>query len=602
MHYLWRSVLIFLAASTIGGTAKATAFAPNWHNMHTKHKWNSIPGKWDSIGRPPVGTTIDLRIALKPQNENALIDTLYEVSDPRHPRYGMHLSKEQVAELVAPHPDTLKLVGSWLEHHGVSLSNISRSHGGSWLTVTGVPVSKANDLLGASYHLYQYAGTNETILRTIGYALPSVLHAHVKTVAPTTYFGSPHTLQQKPRVHRGPAAAVLSSRDDDDDDFVTPKFLRWLYKSEEYVPVSQDKNVLGVVGFHGQYISYDDLTEFMGRFRSDAKGVTFTVEEVNNGDFNPYEPHGEPSSDMQYAQGIAWPTPHVFYSVGGLPPGFVPDSFTPENNNEPYLDWLKYMIDLDEVPQTITTSYGGNEQTFPFDYADSVCDLFAQLGSRGVSLLFASGNEGVGGGDCKKNDGSNTVEFQPQFPSTCPYVTSVGGTKSIGPEVAAEFSSGGFSNFFKRPPYQDKAMKDFFDELGSQYADLYNATSRGFPDVAAQAMDFVPILNGKVEYYSEGTSLSTPVVAGLISLLNDYRISEGKEPLGFLNPWLYEIGLPGLNDIKDGENPGCGTEGFSAVPGWDPVTGLGTPNFQDLLKIISKFELGQSSGPSGPNP
>ena len=63
----------------------------------------------------------------------------------------------------------------------------------------------------------------------------------------------------------------------------------------------------------------------------------------------------------------------------------------------------------------------------------------------------------------------------------------------------------------------------------------------------------------------------TQVVASIISLLNDFLISESKNRLGFLNPWLYGLGQAGLNDITSGSNPGCGTEGFSAVQGWDPV-------------------------------
>ena len=59
-------------------------------------------------------------------------------------------------------------------------------------------------------------------------------------------------------------------------------------------------------------------------------------------------------------------------------------------------------------------------------------------------------------------------------------------------------------------------------------------------------------------------------MAGIIALLNDYELSQGKPPLGFLNPWLYENGL-GLNDIKIGTNPGCNSKGFSATEGWDPV-------------------------------
>jgi hypothetical protein len=60
-------------------------------------------------------------------------------------RYGMHLSKEQVAELVAPHPDTLELVNSWVEYHGIPSSSVSTTHGGGWLTFIGVPVSRANE-------------------------------------------------------------------------------------------------------------------------------------------------------------------------------------------------------------------------------------------------------------------------------------------------------------------------------------------------------------------------------------------------------------------------------------------------------------------------
>ena len=81
------------------------------------------------------------------------------------------LSREQIAELVAPHLDTLGLVNLWFEHHGVLLRL-----DGSWLTLTDLPVSQANDLPGASYRVYQRAGTKDCFLRTVGHALPAVLH------------------------------------------------------------------------------------------------------------------------------------------------------------------------------------------------------------------------------------------------------------------------------------------------------------------------------------------------------------------------------------------------------------------------------------------
>jgi hypothetical protein len=94
-------------------------------------------------------------------------------------------------------------------------------------------------------------------------------------------------------------------------------------------------------------------------------------------------------------------------------------------------------------------------------------------------------------------------------------------------------------------------------------------------------------------YYPARPSLRTQltanvqIVAGIISLLNDYLLSQGKPPLGFLNPWLYGKGLKGLKDITSGSNPGCKTKGFSAIAGWDPVrhAGLLCIHFCRLLTL-----------------
>ena len=79
-----------------------------------------------------------------------------------------------------------------------------------------------------------------------------------------------------------------------------------------------------------------------------------------------------------------------------------------------------------------------------------------------------------------------------------------------------------------------------------------------------------------------GTSCASPIFASVIALLNDELAAAGMSPLGFLNPFLYSTGASALNDITSGNNPGCDTDGFPAMPGWDPVTGLGTPNYSKL--------------------
>ena len=96
-------------------------------------------------------------------------------------RYRASLSREQVDELVRPSPETVELVYTWLTHHRIRSSSISRIHGCTWLTVSDLRVSHASQLLGASYHLYWNMKTNETIIRTVGYSLPaytrSICHA-----------------------------------------------------------------------------------------------------------------------------------------------------------------------------------------------------------------------------------------------------------------------------------------------------------------------------------------------------------------------------------------------------------------------------------------
>jgi tripeptidyl-peptidase I len=70
----------------------------------------------------------------------------------------------------------------------------------------------------------------------------------------------------------------------------------------------------------------------------------------------------------------------------------------------------------------------------------------------------------------------------------------------------------------------------------------------------------------------------------VITLINQQRQVAGKGPVGFINPVLY-ANPSTLTDIKNGSNPNCGTSGFPAVTGWDPITGLGTPKYPDLLAL-----------------
>lgn len=219
---------------------------------------------------------------------------------------------------MAPHPDTQTLVNDWLAYHDIPTSSVRTSHGGDWLTVSSVPVSQADALLGASYQVYRHSETNDTLLRTVGYSLPAALHDHVAVVAPTTYFGGPRAWRRTS--HLTPsgnilpdgdaaiqaAAAALAQQADRQpgslatvpsscSNTITPTCLRALYNTSTYVPKATAKNTLGIAGYLEEFANHADLKTFLTKFRSDAVSANFTTVKVNGGLDDQTEPGVEVS-------------------------------------------------------------------------------------------------------------------------------------------------------------------------------------------------------------------------------------------------------------------------------------------------------------------
>jgi len=306
----------------------------------------------------------------------------------------------------------------------------------------------------------------------------------------------------------------------------------------------------------------------------DSSSTTFTLQTLDGGS-NPQgsgEAGIEANLDVQYTIGVATGVPTFFISVG--------ENFR-DGNLEGFLDIINFLQGESNPPHVLTTSYGQNENTISRSLATNLCNAYMSIGARGTSILFASGDGGVAGSQT-----SSCSTFLPTFPSGCPFMTSVGATTGIAPEVAATFSSGGFSNYFAIPSYQAADVAAYKSAIGSTNSGRFNTTGRGFPDISAQGEN-VEIVSGGQTGTVAGTSCSSPIFASVVALLNDRLVAAGKSPLGFLNPFLYSsAGRAALNDVTSGNNPGCGTNGFSARAGWDPVTGLGTPNFAKLLSAV----------------
>ncbi|KAI6006446.1 peptidase S8/S53 domain-containing protein [Pisolithus marmoratus] len=536
------------------------------------------PLAWVEHAPAPSNYVLELRIAL-PQPYFPLLEKhLWEVSDSSHKRYGDYLSKEETEVFLTPYPHTVDIVSEWLASYGIYEEHLLRSSAQDWITVR-VPVSLATERLDTKISALPPLGDGGIYPDHNVRSVQSVREHFPLDDSPVSIGGT----------IIGPAGNQI---DASCNQTITPTCPLQLYNADGYETSTTNGNNIGITGYLGQYVNNHDLQQFFATYVPDAYGSHYTVVSINGGQNNQsIAAAGEEADlDSQYAFGLTYPTPRTFYTTPGPPP-FDPDARVPNNTNEPHTHWLEYMLSAENLPQTISTSYGDDEQTVPESYANRVCAGLAALGARGVSLTFSSGDYGVGDGDfnpetqlCFSNDGRNTTIFIPSFPASCPYVTTVGGTIYI-PGTAASFSGGGFSNYFPRPSYQDKAVSDYLSTLTpGTYEGLYNPDGRAYPDVSAQSDFFVIAYKDQFGYIG-GNSASTPIFASIISMVNDARISMGKKGLGFLNPWFYSVGYSGLNDITTGHNPGCGTEGFNASIGWDPVTGLGTLNFEKLKQL-----------------
>ncbi|KAG9957551.1 subtilisin-like protein, partial [Aureobasidium melanogenum] len=567
-----------------------------------------VPSKWKQVAPAPSTHNIDLRIAIKQNQFYDLERHLYEVSDPDHSRYGQHLSEHEVKKLVQPAEDSLALVHEWLADNGIATSHLSYSAAKDWIKVS-LPVHRIESLLDTKYSIYRREDGSETV-RTPEWSLPVHLHEHIDTIQPTNSFfrSTPKavslevnkvggTYSKDVTYHQDPnVTSICTPRG------VTPLCMRTLYETIDYVPQSAGKNKMALANYLGETNNRSDAYLFLDKFRPEAKqaAYTFQFDVINNGSTSQEVVQTnidvEGDLDVETMLGVGWPIPLTAYAVGGSPP-FIPSNGTTTDTNEPYLDWLQHVLAQsdDTLPQVVSTSYDDEEQTVPPSYAKRVCEDLAQLGARGVSVFYASGDSGVGSsGSCITNNGSGAKRFTPEFPSTCPYVTSVGATMDFNPEVVAYHSSGfasggGFSDLFPRPAYQDKAVKAYLKTLGDRDAAYFNASGRAYPDISAQGSYFATVWNG-TETLVSGTSASTPLFAAIIALVNDALIAGGKPTLGFLNPWLYKKGYRAFTDITSGSAVGCSEigdgKGFPAVEGWDPVSGFGTPKFRDIIHLL----------------
>jgi subtilase family serine protease len=233
----------------------------------------------------------------------------------------------------------------------------------------------------------------------------------------------------------------------------------------------------------------------------------------------------------------------------------------------------------DNLAKVLSSSWGWNPED-----AASDDPIFQEFAAQGQSFVSASGDSG---------EFNSSTYF---FPGVDPYVTQVGGTEltTAGPggawsaETAWPQSGGGNVSGTAIPAWQQLTGVINSGNLGS-------ATLRNSPDVAAEAnFDNPTVVNGSFVTGFGGTSFAAPRWAGFLALVNQQSVTNGRGTVGFINPALYNLGVSAsrssaFHDITSGSNPPTAGDGsgFNAVPGYDLVTGWGSPSGAALINLLA---------------
>ncbi|GKT96345.1 subtilisin-like protein [Colletotrichum tofieldiae] len=626
------------AVATLLTALAAVAFAnpvtrSHKHVVHEQR--HPARREWVKNHRLHTMARLPVRIGLAQSNLHRANEFMNDVAHPDSPNYGKHWTHEDIINMFAPRQESIALVMQWLESEGIKRSRVELSKGRNWVQFNGT-AGEIERLLKTEYHVYKHEQGHMHVACD-KYHVPEHLVEHIDMITPSVHFDQRIGEQRKNNKHEleehqveelkkrqlkkrallekrevstgGKSAAIQGSPEggfgpkqgaivmnalmdlNQCDAMITPDCLRALYATPPG-SLKASNNTLGIVEYTPQAFLQSDLDMYFNEFEPRAKGtgpivtlVGNAVVQTKNQSFNF---NGESSLDLEFAMAMIFPQQATLYQVGDLNQGASFNNFLDAidgsyctfeggGSKDPNIDGQYGTKVCGSAPavNVISTSYGFNEADLGRKYVERQCAEYMKLGLQGITVLYSSGDAGVAGNGKQcidtqtgaYNDGKTGI-FNPSFPG------AARGSRPACEKVI--FSGGGFSNVFALPDYQKKMMDDYYAKNAPPYgADRYNnsRTVRGFPDISANGANYVTAVNGKFSL-SFGTSASAPVVGAIVNMINEKRIDAGKKPVGFINPTLYahpEV----LNDVTNGDNPGCGTQGFSAVEGWDPVTGMG---------------------------
>jgi kumamolisin len=453
------------------------------------------------------------------------------------------LTRTQYRQRHGPDPDAVRKVRAFAREFGLKVEQGTPKPGQRTVKLSG-NVTAMQKAFGVSLMQKELDG-NTYRVREGGIHLPKELVDSVEAV-----LGLDNRPQAKPH---------FRIRANADGTSYTPVQVAQLYQFPQGLTASGQ--TIGLIELGGGYRATDLTTYFKGLGLSAPKVTAVSVDNGKNSPSNANGADGEVMLDIEVAAAVA--------------PGAKIAVYFAPNTDQGFTDAITTAVhDTTNNPSVVSISWGGPESSWTAQALSALNDACQSAAALGITITVAAGDDGSTDGGT-----GNNVDF----PASSPYVLACGGTKlegttTISSEVVwnEEASNegatgGGVSNVFALPSWQANAKVP---------ASSSSSGGRGVPDVAGNAD---PVTGYQVRVDGQdtvigGTSAVAPLWAGLIALNNQQN---GKSA-GFIQPQIYAAkGATAFHDIVSGNNGA-----FSAGPGWDPCTGLGSPIGVSLIALL----------------
>ena len=500
------------------------------------------------VGSCNPAETIEVVVMLRRQDEpqfQALMKQI-ESGDPK----AKPVSREEFAKRFAAAPADIAKLSAFARAHGLS---IVREDAAAATVVLSGTIANFQGAFDVHLQHFEHHSMGQYRGRTGAISVPDDLHGIV-----TAVLGLDNRPLARPHFRIRPPFVAARTH----EVAFTPLQLAQLY---DFPAGDGHGECIGIIELGGGYQAADLKSYFSGLGVAMPKVVSVGVDQGGNqpsGD--PSGPDGEVTLDIEIA--------------GAIAPGATIAVYFTANSDAGFLDAVSRAVhDATHKPSVISISWGGPESIWTAQSLNAFNSVLQAAATMGVTICAASGDSGSSDG---VGDGGEHVDF----PASSPYVLACGGThlQASGTSITQEVvwndgtdggaGGGGVSTAFPVPVWQ-KGLS-----ATAVHGGKTALSGRGVPDVAGDASPTTgyDVLIDGARTVVGGTSAVAPLWAALIARINSAK----GQPAGFVNPRLYQAqGV--CKDITQGNNGS-----FSAGPGWDACTGLGSPDGKKVAAAL----------------